>query len=332
MSIPEFLIACVASDRTRPLATGEVAVEGARLRFAFGEPEAIFREALNSAPYEICELSMASHIVTTARGDSRYIAVPVFLSRAFRHSAIFIRADAGIESLSDLAGARIGVPEYQQTAGMWVRGMMLEAGVRASDVTWHVGGLNASGPGERIALTLPDDIRVHKLGQDETLNGMLLDGRLEAIVSPRVPQALLDGHPRVRRLYPDVRAAEVAYFRATGFFPIMHALALRRDVAEANPWLPEALFRAFSTAKQGRIAELGLTNVLRVSLPWIAHDFADAMEITGGDPWPYGLVRNRAELEAMTTYMQADGTAVRKVAPEELFHPSTHVLTEEAPR
>jgi 4,5-dihydroxyphthalate decarboxylase len=328
MSIPEFTVTCVATDRTRPLATGEVAVEGARLRFDFSEPEPIFREALNTARFEICEMSMASHIVTTARGDVKYTAIPVFLSRAFRHSAIFVRAESGIDTLAALKGARIGVPEYQQTAAMWVRGMMLDEGVRASDVTWHVGGLNEPGPGERIALSLPAEIVVTKLAEGETLNAMLLDGRIDAIVSPRVPAALAAGDPRVRRLYPDLRAAEIAFYRKTGFFPIMHALAIRKDVAEANPWLPAALFRAFSAAKQGRIAELAMTNVLRVSLPWIGHCHAEAMEITKGDPWPYGFARNRAELDAMTTYMQSDGTAVRKVAPEELFHPSTLTLEE----
>ncbi len=328
MSTPEFTVTCVATDRTRPLATGEVAVEGARLRLDFAEPEAIFREALNSASYGICEMSMASHIVTTARGDCRYIAIPVFLSRAFRHSAVFVRADSGFTTLADLKGARIGVPEYQQTAAMWVRGMMLYEGVRAADVTWYVGGLNEPGPGERIALSLPEEIVVHRLTGDATLNAMLLDGRIDAIVSPRVPAGMSGPAPRLRRLYPDLRAAEIAYYRRTGFFPIMHALALRHDVAEANPWLPAALFRAFATAKQRRIEELAMTNVLRVSLPWISHCHAEAMEITGGDPWPYGFERNRAELEAMTTYMQSDGTAVRKVAPEELFHPSTLTLNE----
>lgn len=330
MDLPRFGVTCVATDRTRPLATGEVQPEGVRLDFTFGEPEPIFREALNNAPYEICELSMASHIVTTARGDSNYTAVPVFLSRSFRHSAIFVRADAGFSSLADLKGARIGVPEYQQTAAMWVRGMMLDEGVQASDVTWHVGGLNEPGPGERIALTLPEAIRVHKLTGAQSLNAMLLEGALDAIVSPRVPAAFLAGDPRVVRLFPDLRAAEVAFYRKTGFFPIMHALAVRKDVAAANPWLPAALFHAFSAAKQGRIAEMAMTNVLRVSSPWSSHCHAEAMEITGGDPWPYGYGRNLAELQAMTRYMQADGTAVRHVDPQELFHPSTLELIEQA--
>lgn len=329
MSGPEFTITCVASDRTRPFAMGEAEVAGCTLRMQFGEPEAIFREALNSHRFEITELSMASHIVTTARGDSAYVGVPVFLSRSFRHSAIFVRADSGIETLADLRGRNIGLPEYQQTAAMWVRGMMLDgAGVTAADVTWHVGGLNAPSPGERIALSLPHEITVRTLAGEETLDAMLLDGRLDAIVSPRVPASLLGGDPRVRRLFPDLQAAEMAYYRETGFFPIMHCLAVRRDVAEAHPWLPEALYAAFSEVKRRRQAEMALTNVLRVSLPWITHHLAETLELTGGDPWPYGFSRNRAELDAMTRYAHADGIAVRKVAPEELFHPSTHGVSD----
>lgn len=325
---PEFTITCVASDRTRLFATGEVEVPGCTVRMQFGEPEAIFREALNNQSYEISELSMSSHIVTTARGDAKYIAVPVFLSRAFRHSAIFVRAGAGISSLADMKGANIGVPEYQQTAAMWVRGMMADEGVKASDVTWHVGGLNAPSAGERIALKLPDEIVVKPLSGEDTLDDMLLAGRLDAIISPRVPASIQRGDPGVRRLYPDLRKAEVAYYRQSGFFPIMHALALRKDVAEANPWLPEALFTAFSNAKRLRQDEMSMTNVLRVSLPWAPHDYEDAMAITKGDPWPYGFQRNRAELNAMTRYMHLDGTANRKVGPEELFHPSTFLLAE----
>lgn len=328
MSKPEFTITCVATDRSRMLATGEVEVPGCTVRMNFDEPEAIFREALNNQTYEITELSMSSHIITTARGDANYIAVPVFLSRAYRHSAIFVRAGAGISSLADLKGANIGLPEYQQTAAMWVRGMMADEGVTASDVTWHVGGLNAPSAGERISLKLPDDIRVHTLAGNDTLDDMLLAGRLDAIISPRVPASMQRGNPGVQRLYPDLRSAEVAYYRQTGFFPIMHGLAVRKDIAEANPWLPEALFTAFSTAKRLRQEEMAMTNVLRVSLPWAGHDYADAMAITKGDPWPYGFQRNRAELDAMTRYMHADGTANRKVAPEELFHPSTHSLAE----
>jgi len=328
MSTPRFTLACVATDRSRPVASGEAPVQGCTLDFRFGEPEAIFRDALNNRGCDITELSLASHIVTTARGDSAYIGVPVFLSRSYRHSAIFVRADSGITGLADLKGRRIGLPEYQQTAALWVRGMMLDAGVRAQDVHWHVGGLNAPSPGERIALDLPADIQVTTLSGAATLDDMLLAGELDAIVTPRVPASFAGGDTRVRRLFDDLKAAEIDYYRQTGFFPLMHCLAVRRDLAQAHPWLPAALFDAFATAKRQRQAELAQANVLRVSLPWILHDFAETMRLTGGNPWPYGFAANRDELAAMTRYAHADGIASRLVAPEELFHPSTHGLTD----
>lgn len=267
MNTPEFTVACVATDRTRPLASGEIVVEGARLSFSFGEPEEIFRRALRERAFELTELSMASHIVTTARGDSSYVGVPVFLSRSFRHSALFVRSDSDIRTLKDLRGKNVGVPEYQQTAAMWVRGMMLDEGVAASDVRWHVGSLNEPGAGERIKLSLPESIEVHALSGADTLNDQLIDGRLDAIISPRVPAGLQDGSGRVCRLFGDLKASEIEFYRRTGFFPIMHCLAVRKDVAEAHSWLPAALFRAFSQAKRLRLEEMALTNVLRVSLP-----------------------------------------------------------------
>jgi 4,5-dihydroxyphthalate decarboxylase len=210
---------------------------------------------------------------------------------------------------------------------MWVRGMMLDEGVAASEVSWHVGGLNEPGPGERIRLDLPDEIEVHTLGGDDTLDAMLADGQLDAIVSPRLPAGFVAADGLIRRLFDDLKATEIDYYRRTGFFPIMHCLAVRKDVAQAHPWLPAALFRAFCEAKLLRFEEMAQTNVLRVSLPWFVHDLEETMDLTGGDPWPYGFERNRAELEAMTRYAHADGIAVRRVTPEELFDPDTLALT-----
>jgi 4,5-dihydroxyphthalate decarboxylase len=328
MSVPTFTLSCVATDRSRPVASGEVVVEGCALDFRFGEPEAIFRDALNNRGSDITELSMASHIVTTARGDSSHVGVPVFLSRAYRHSAIFVRAGGAVNTLADLKGCRIGLPEYQQTAALWVRGMMLDAGVRAQDVHWHVGGLNEPGPGERIALTLPADIRVTTLQGDATLDAMLLSGELDAIISPRVPGSFARGDTRVRRLFTDLRSAETEYYRQTGFFPLMHCLAVRREVAEAHPWLAVSLFNAFAQAKRQRFTEMAQTNVLRVSLPWIQHEFTDTLNRTGGNPWPYGFACNRDEIAAMARYAFADGVASRLVAPEDLFDASTLGLTD----
>ena len=325
-------LACTVSDRTRPILDGRVPIPGCDMTFLPGEPEDIFRRALRDRAFDVTELSMGSHIVTTARGDSAYIGVPVFPSRAFRHAGIYVRTDRGLASPADLRGRRIGVPEYQQTAAMWVRGLLLDQhGVRATEVSWRTGGLNEPSGGERIPLKLSPEIDVQPIGPTETLDGLLRAGEIDAIVSPRPPRSFVEKSAPVGRLFSDLHAAETSYYRATGFFPIMHCLAVRRELAAQHPWLPLELFRAFSRAKALALGELGLVNVLRVSLPWIAHYYAEAVALTGGNPWPYGFRRNAGELAAMIRYAVADGLASRALEPAELFHPSTLDAEDERP-
>jgi 4,5-dihydroxyphthalate decarboxylase len=304
------------SDRTRPIHDGRVKVEGFDLDFVADEPEVLFRIAMRDATHAITELSMSSHILSVARGDSRYIGIPVYPSRSFRHNAIYVRTDRGIARPEDLAGRTIGTPEYQQTAGLWIRGMLRDQhGVDTRGIAWITGG-------ERTAVALPPGYDVRPMPDGDNLDAMLAEGRVDAFMGPRPPACFVKGTAPVGRLFADPRAAEEAYHRATGFFPIMHCMAIRRDVAEANPGLPSALMRAFAEAKAMALADLALTNVLRVSLPWIAYEAKRQTEMMGGDPWPYGFARNRDELAAMCRYAREDGLALRDVTPEELFHPS----------
>jgi 4,5-dihydroxyphthalate decarboxylase len=306
-------LACTVSDRTRPLMDGRVTVPGCDITFLPGEPEDIFRRALGDRAFDVSELSMGSHIVTTARGDSPYVGIPVFLSRAFRHSAIYVRTDRGIRTAADLAGRSIGLPEYQQTAALWVRGILREHyGVDTRGIAWRTGG-------ERVAITLPPGFDVRPLGRD--LEAALEAGEIDALITPRPPSCL--GRARVARLYPDYRAEEMEWHKASGFFPIMHCLAVRKDIAAAHPWLPLELHRAVCKAKALSLAELQLVNVLRVSLPWIAAAYEEQAAAMGGDPWPYGFARNREEVAAMIRFAVADGLAAEAIPPEALFHPST---------
>jgi 4,5-dihydroxyphthalate decarboxylase len=313
-------LASTLTDRTRPVHDGRAKVEGFEIAPLAGEPEDLFRTAMREAWHEITELSMASHMLSVARGDSRYIGVPVFPSRAFRHGAIYIRTDRGITRPEDLAGRTIGTPEYQQTAALWVRGMLREQhGVDTRGISWRSGG-------ERTPLSLPPGMDVQVIAPGDTLEAMLAEGRIDAFIGPRPPACFLNRTAPVARLFADTRAAEEAYHRATGFFPIMHCIAVRRDVAAAHPGLPAALHRAFAGAKAMALAELAMVNVLRVSLPWIAQEAARQTEFMGGDPWPYGFARNRDEIAAMCRYALADGLTARELEPEELFHPSTLAL------
>ena len=316
-------LACTESDRTRPVLDGRVPIGGAETVFLRGEPEDLFKRALRDKAFEITELSMSSHIVTTARGDNSYVGVPVFPSRAFRHSGIFIRTGCGISRPEDLKGRRIGVPEYQQTAALWVRGMLSDQyGIAPDDVEWVAGSQEQPGGEERTKLTLPERIRLERIRPDETLSGRLAAGEIDAIITPRPPSAFLRGNHSVARLFPDYRVAEMAYFRETGHFPIMHCIAVRRDVAEAYPWLPVEIFRAFSRAKQLAYEDLEKINFLRVSLPWVASHFVETRTVLGPNPWPYGLKANRHSLEAMLRYAMADGLTARELKVEDLFHAS----------
>jgi 4,5-dihydroxyphthalate decarboxylase len=309
-------LASTLTDRTRAIHDGRVKVDGFDIACIAAEPEPMFRIALREARYDITELSMASHMLAVARGDSRYIGIPVFPSRAFRHGAIYVRTDRGIARPEDLAGRTIGTPEYQQTAALWVRGMLREQyGVDTRGIAWRSGG-------ERTPLSLPAGFDVRTIAEGETLDAMLADGRLDAFIGPRPPACFVAGTAPVARLFADTRAAEEAYFRATGFFPIMHCVAIRRDVAAAHAALPAALLRAFIEAKAMALEELSMGNVLRVSLPWIVQEAAAQTALMGGDPWPYGFARNRDELAAMCRYALADGLTTRELAPDELFHPA----------
>ncbi|MFH5926967.1 ABC transporter substrate-binding protein [Roseomonas xinghualingensis] len=317
-------LGCYETDRSRPILDGRVRLPGIQLEREPGEPRDLFRRALQERAFAITELSMSSHIVTMARGDAPYIGVPVFPSRAFRHESIYIRTDRGIRGPADLAGRRIGVPEYQQTAALWVRGMLRDYyGVDTAGIAWRNGGLESPGQGERVPLSLPPGLDVRPIGSDETLNALLADGSLDAIVSPRAPSCFQERSAPVDRLWPHSRAEEERYFDETGFFPIMHCMAVRRDVAEAHPWLPRALFLAFSEAKALALADLAPSNVLRVSLPWITAEATAQTARMGGDPWPYGFARNRAEIETMIGYAVKDGLSASAILPEALFHPST---------
>lgn len=315
-------LACTVTDRTRPILDGRVPLEGCEIVPVTGEPEDLFARALQEHEFDVTELSLSSYLVVVARGDSPYIAVPAFPSRAFRHSAVYVRSDRGIDRPEDLAGKTIGVPEFQQTAALWVRGILADRhGVAPSDVRWRSGGLEQPGGRERIAISVREGIDLRPIDADATLSGMLAEGRLDGLVSPRPPSCFLEGRPDVRRLWPDHREAERRFYQETRLFPIMHVVAVRRDVSERHPWLARRVFDAFAEAKRLAVRELEQTNFLRVTLPWI--DLDDVRALMGADFWPYGLEANRPELEAAIRWSFDEGLAERRLDPSELFHPTT---------
>jgi len=322
-------VACIATDRTRPVLDGHVPIEGCTISPITGEPEDIFGPALRDGAFDVAEMSMSSHILTTLRGDAKYVGIPVFTSRAFRHSSIFVRTDRGLKSMEDLRGGRIGLPEYQQTAALWVRGIMSDQhGVSPRDVSWVTGGLNGPGHGERIPITLPADIRMTSLEHDDNLSAALARGDLDAIIAPKPPACFGDPKVPVGLLYPTYWNEEADYARKTEFFPIMHCLALRRDLAEQHPWLCGAIYRAFKIAKNQALKELTLTNVSRVSLPWLTQAVAEAKGALGRRFWSYGFPDNERELQAMMRYAHECGLVGAEMPASGLFDHSTLALAD----
>jgi 4,5-dihydroxyphthalate decarboxylase len=317
-------IACQNSDRTRPLIDGRVRVEGVDLRWIPVDPEEIFHRAFRNQEFDICEISLSTHLTMTGRGGSPYVGVPAFLSRAFRHSAIFVKAGSEIRYPGDLRGKRVGVPDYQQTAGLWARGMLNdEYGVPPESIQWLVGGLEQAGREPRTKIEFSDRFLISSIAADQTLSSMLRTGELDAIISPRVPSGNVG---EIARLFPDYRRAEEAYFLKTGLFPLMHAVGVRKDVDQRYPWLAASLLKAFTEAKLICEKEMQLVNYMRATLPWLSDDVARVQAVMGRDYWKYGIAENRPELEAMTKYAFMDGLTPRQVEIGELFSPATESI------
>lgn len=311
-------------DRVRPLKTGELQIDGVDPVFMSLEPEEIFFRGFRHQEFDVCELSLSSFTVKTAANDCPYVGVPVFPSRAFRHTAIYRRTDRGIETPADLKGRRIGTPEYQLTANVWARAILEdEYGVKPSDITWVRGGMDTPGRIEKISLQLGPDMKLENAPEGKTLNGMLESGEIDGIVGPRAPASFEAGSPLVDWLWPDPAAVAADWFRRTGLFPIMHVLGVRRSIVEAHPWLPAALLKAFEKSKQLALTKLADTSATKVTLPFVEESLRRARTLMGRDFWPYGYAPNKATLEAFLGYHHRQGLSHRLVSPTELFHPST---------
>jgi 4,5-dihydroxyphthalate decarboxylase len=307
-------------DRTQALFNGQVQVEGCDITAVPLEPEEAFHRAFRYGEFDITEISMSSHMMTTARGDNQYVAVPAFLSRVFRQSGIYVRTDRGIDRPQDLKGKRIGVPEYQITANVWIRGILEEEfGVRPSDIHWRRGGIEEAGRGERAPISLPDSVDLQQIADDKTLSGMLEAGELDGYIGARAPSCFLRGAPHVGRLFKDYIQDEKDYYRRTRIFPIMHMVGIRRTLAEQHPWLAVSVYKAFLEAKALAVHELNEICHLAVSLPWMVHHHNEAKALMGEDYWPYGLDANRHVIDKFADYHHGQGLSVRRVAAEELF-------------
>jgi 4,5-dihydroxyphthalate decarboxylase len=317
-------LACWDYDRTRALADGTVRAEGIDLVYLTQPVEETFFRMLRHREFDCAEMSLSSYVMSLGRDDRPFVAIPAFPSRFFRHSCIFVSARSRITEPDQLAGRRIGSPEYQMTAPVWIRGILAdEHGVPVTSPQYLTGGEEEPGRTEKLALDLPPEIRVARIGADQTLARMLADGEIDALYTARAPSTFHSRPEDVRRLFPDYVAVERDYFRRTRIFPIMHTVVIRRDVYERNRWCARELYKAFAVAQRKTYRDLEETAANKAMLPWLTAHVEDARRILGEDWWAYGLEPNRHVLETFLRYHHEQGLSKRRLAPEELFAPET---------
>jgi 4,5-dihydroxyphthalate decarboxylase len=315
-------LACWDYDRTRPLMDGRVKPEGIDLDITVLRPRQTFQRMLDNKEFEVSELSLASYTALKGRGDCPFVAVPVALSKIFRHSCIYVRPGAGITTPSDLKGKRVGTSQWSSTGLVFMRGMLQhDYGVAARDIHWFMGGLNSFVEPPLIPLNLPKEISLDFLSGQATLEQMFAAGELDALLSLYIPNLFLQGAPSIVRLFPNYKEIEQDYYRRTRIFPIMHTVVLRKDVYRAHPWAARSIYRAFVEARDLAVNGLYDTDALRLALPWLIDHVEEAWRVFGKDFWAYGLEPNRSTFEAIGRYVHEQGLSPRVVSADELFAP-----------
>jgi 4,5-dihydroxyphthalate decarboxylase len=315
---------CWDYDRIRALTDGTVQPNGIELNWLNMPVEETFWRMMRHQEFDVAELSFSSYLIARDRGFPNFTAIPVFMSRSFRHSGIYINADSGIKEPADLKRKRVGIPEYQLTACVWIRGILHhDYGVPSSEMLWFTGGQEKPGRIEKVKVDLPPDIKIETIGSEQTLNEMLASGEIDALVAPRAPSSFLNGSPNVKRLFSDFVSVEKDYFKRTGIFPIMHVVAIKDEILEQHPWVAANLYQAFVQAKNKVYEGFNQTAALKVTLPWLVSELERTRELMGEDFWPYGFEKNKKTLEAAVSYSYEQGLIKNKLEAQDLFARST---------
>jgi 4,5-dihydroxyphthalate decarboxylase len=319
MATQTIIIGCRDYDHTRALADGIVKIDGVDLKFInISPPSQIFLRMLHDEEFDASEMSLSNYMIALGKNDRRFVAIPVFPSRVFRHAYVWVNTRSGIQKPQDLKGKRIGIADYSMTALLFVRGFLQhEYGVMPQDVHWY------RRRSEHVAIEIPAGIRIDNIGKDQSLDDLLEIGDLDAVALTSPPRGFLAGRPDIKRLFPDSRAVEAEYYRRTKIFPIMHMVVIRRAIYEKDPSLSVRLAEAFENAK--RLAFEGYTEGLSC-LPWVHLDLEYARQVLGSDFYPYGVKKNLATLEAATLYSNEQGLTNRKFSVNELFPRETWEL------
>jgi 4,5-dihydroxyphthalate decarboxylase len=317
-------LACWNYDRTRALLEERVDIDGIELTYLNLPVEETFFRMLRHREFDVSEMSLSSYVLSLFAENPPFIAIPVFPSRFFRHSSIYINRDSGIREPKDLIGKRVGTPEYQMTAGVWIRGILAdEYDVPVSSAKYFSGGEEEPGRPEKIALSLPPEIRVEAIPPTKTLSQMLGAGEIDALYTARKPSTFLRGTGSVRRLFEDFQIVEREYYLKTKIFPIMHTVVIRRDIYAAHPWIAQSLCKAFAAAQKETYQDFTETAALKTMLPWLIQHVEDAKNLMGEDFWPYGFEPNAITLNTFLRYSFEQGLSKRQLKARDLFAPES---------
>ena len=324
MSNIPITLACGFYDRMHALHTGDIKPAGIDLTFiAIDDPRQIFDRMGGGLEFDASEMSLSEHITKLIAGNSPFVAVPVFISRVFRHQFIFINTKSGIKSPKDLEGRRIGVPLYVQTAAVFIRGMLQhDYGVDLTTIKWVQGAMEHPGThGKPNVLPLLKKIDLEQNSSGKSLNQLLEDGDIDAMITASIPEPY-GRNPSIQRLFPNFREVEANYYKRTRIFPIMHVLAIKREVYEKHPFVATSLYNACCESRALAIAKMRDVGALRFMLPWLVADFHEIDDVFGNEFWPYGVEENRATLEALVSYLFEQAMIPKTIPIEELFVPT----------
>jgi 4,5-dihydroxyphthalate decarboxylase len=320
MSKIRLSMACWNYDRTRALLEDRIPIDGIELTYLNLPVEETFFRMLRHHEFDVAEMSLSSYVMSLFAESPRFIAIPVFPSRFFRHSCIYVNRNRGIREPKDLVGKRVGTPEYQMTAGVWIRGILNdEYGVPISGVEYFNGGEEEPGRPEKLALSLPPEIRLASIPETKTLSAMLDAGEIDALYTARMPSTFVKGSGSVRRIFEDYQSVEQEYYTRTKIFPIMHTVVIRRDVYDKNPWVARSLYKALALAQREVYQDLYQTAALKYMLPWLIRHVEETRKLMGQDFWPYGFEPNVNTLSTFLRYHHEQGLSKRQLTPQQLF-------------
>jgi 4,5-dihydroxyphthalate decarboxylase len=315
-------LACNDYDRCRALIDGRAKPEGIDLEIKLLKPRELFPRMLDKQEFDVAEMSLASYASLVARGESPFVAIPVALSKLFRHSCIFVRTGAGIRRPQDLKGKRVGTTQYGATASIYIKGLLSdEYGITLQDLHWFVGGLSAPTEKPLIPLNLPQGVELEFLKAGETLENMLAADKLDALFSIYFPKLFLENSPKIARLFPNFKEVEADYYKRTKILPIMHTVVIRKEVHERHPFAAKSLYRAFCKSRDLALEPYYDPDALLVSLPFLIDHIEESRRIFGDDYWAYGLEANRPSWDALCRYVYEQGLAPKRITPDDLFVP-----------